>query len=600
MNFVPLHLHTVYSMLDGVGKPNKIAARCKELGYTACATSDHGNISSAVKFIKACKTESIKPIIGCEFYVTEGSATDKTKDNKVAHQLILAKNINGWKKLVKLVTRSNDEENFYYHPRIDRGMLEEINPGGDLISFSGHPGSTIATSEYPVTDISYMKSLFGEENFFLEIQRVYGDALPFCMGVSNQVRGLALKTNTRSIATGDSHYVNKEDAILQRLVLCSSLKTTMRDIQRKISGGENVGLESFFKSDRFHIPSIEELLEVGNTEEELCNTQLIADMCESYDISSPPKLPKFIWTNGYTELEWLKNLCDAGMVKRGFRNRTVYEDRLRYELGVIEEANLAGYFLIVQDYVQWSKNQGWLIGPGRGSAAGCLISYLIGITLVDPIRYGLLFERFYNVGRKGSLPDIDIDFPSSKREQVIEYIRNRYGREHVAQIVTYSRMRGKGALKEVLRNNNVCDFDTMNAITDGIPEEAAISDLLEEEREESIIRWTLRNEPAVLQDWCRIEEDGSLTGEYAKQFGYAIELEGVLRSTGKHAAGVVIASDIVGDNCPMVRDKNSDDRLASMDMDSLADMGITKFDILALSALDKLQDVNQLLMKGRL
>lgn len=600
MNFAPLHLHTVYSMLDGVGKPNKIASRCKELGYNACAVTDHGSISSAVKFIKACKAEQIKPIIGCEFYVANGSASDKDKNRKPSHQIILAKNLSGWRKLIKLVTLSNEEENFYYHPRIDREMLETINPGGDLISFSGHPGSTIATSDNPAKDVEYMKALFGVENFMLEVQRVYGDGFKFCMDVSNRMRELADQTRTKRVATGDSHYVNKEDAILQRIVLCSSLKKTMKEVQRQVSMGDEGSLSTFFKSDRFHIPSIEDLLEVGNTEDELENAQLIADMCESYDITGPPKLPKYIWTNGYTELGWLKELCTQGMIRRGLSNRTTYVDRLQYELKVIEDANLAGYFLIVQDYVKWTKDQGWLVGPGRGSAAGCLISYLIGITSVDPIRYGLLFERFYNAGRKGSLPDIDIDFQSSKRDLVIDYIRNRYGEDYVAQIVTFSRMQGKGALKEVLRNNNVCDFDTMNTITKDIPEEAAISDLLEEEQEESIIRWTLRNEPGILQDWCRLEEDGSLTGEYAKHFGYAIELEGVLRSTGKHAAGVVVSSDIIGDVCPMIRDKNSGRRLAAMDMNSLADMGLNKFDILALSALDKLKDVNTLLMKGML
>lgn len=596
MNFVPLHLHDLHSLLDSVAKPDKVAVKCQSLGYTACAVTNHGNVSSAVKFLKACKKVNIKPIIGIECYITNDKASVKTKDNLVTHQVILAKNYNGWKKLIKLVSKSNLDENFYYKPRIDVDMLKEADPQGDWVSFSGHPGSTLELN-YTEQYVQLMKDIFGQENFFIEIQRIYGQDLPFCLSVSNRMRELATTTKTKTIATADSHYVNNEDAILQRITLCSSLKLTMKEVQNKIKNGEEVGLSGFFKSDKFHIPSIQELIECGNTEEEIQNTQLIADMCESYDITGPPRLPQFTWTYGLSELEYLRRMCEKGMEYHKFKGNNTYEERLNEELRVIDKASLAGYFLIVQDYVNWAKSKGWLVGVGRGSAGGCLVSYLINITGLNPIKYSLLFSRFFNEGRKGSYPDIDMDFPASKRDEVINYIKAKYGDNKVSQIATYGRMMGKGAIKEVLRNNNVCNAETMNEITENIPQESEISDLLEEDKEDSILRWTLKNEPAILQDWCKLDENGALIGEYAAHFMHAIELEGVLRSSGKHAAGVIISSDNIGELCPMMRDKNNE-QIAAMDMKDLEAMGLVKFDILGLSTLDKLQSVNNLLMKG--
>ena len=274
-------------------------------------------------------------------------------------------------------------------------------------------------------------------------------------------------------------------------------------------------------------------------------------------------------------------------------------DRIKYELQVIEEANLAGYFLIVQDYVNWAKNQGWLIGCGRGSAAGCLISYLLNITSIDPIKYELLFSRFYNRGRNTkdhiSLPDIDIDFPITKRQYVIDYLRTKYGKDRVCQMATFGRLQGRGALKEVLRVNNVCDFETMNLITKNLPQEAEINDQMEESDETSIIRWTLQNEPQDLIDWCKMDEEGNLSGEYAQFFEQAIRLEGTYKSQGKHAAGVIVAAEPLDKVCPMIRDKNSDEKIAGMNMGDLESMGHVKLDILGVVVLDKLMKTNDLL-----
>ena len=593
MKFTNLHLHSHHSLLDGLAKAPQIVNHCLELGYDSCAITDHGTISGAVQFIEQCNKKSIKPIIGAEFYVVK-------ENGNYAHQVILAKNYAGWLKLIQLVSRSNDKDLFYYKPRIDIETMRRFCDD-NLISFSGHPGSTLDNNPDAENYVHLMKDIFGQENFFIEIQLIDPNTFGSAKKLANTMRELADRTNTRTIATADSHYVSKSDAIDHRVLLCSSLQTTLQDIQRK----KDIPLDAFFKSNCFHIPSIQELLEWGNTETEIQNTQIIADMCEEYKVTGPPRLPKFECPPGMDENQYLRQLCRDGWVTKlkPEWDKTAYADRIKSELAVIDEANLAGYFLIVQDYVNWAKNQGWLVGPGRGSAAGSLVAYLVGITNINPIKYGLIFERFYNKGRNTadhiSLPDIDIDFPITKRKYVIEYLKDKYGHDRVCQMATFGRLQGRGALKEVLRVNNVCEFETMNRITKNIPQEHEISDHMEDSGETSIIRWTLINEPKDVADWCKIEEDGQLTGEYAEHFAQAIRLEGTYKSQGKHAAGVIVAAEPLDQICPMINDKNSDEKIAGMSMGDLENMGHVKLDVLGVAALDKLLGVNNLLLRGR-
>jgi DNA polymerase-3 subunit alpha len=602
--WTPLHAHSHHSLLDGLAKASQIVDRCVELGYTSCALTDHGSISGSIDFITECEKKGIKPIVGIECYVTTAHASVKEKDNKVSHQIILAKNYQGWLKLIQLVSRSNNKENFYYKPRIDVQTMVELCDS-NLISFSGHFGSTLQSiiddTEWAINYVRVMKSIFGESNFFIEIQRIDPQRFPDVIQLSEKLRELARITNTKTIATGDSHYARKTDAVDHRVLLCSSLQLTLRDIKNK----KDVPLDAFFKSDCFHIPSTEELLLWGNTEEEIRNTQLIADCCEVYKVTGPPRLPNFECPEGVGENDYLRQLCRDGWKKkiRPEWDKKEYADRVKYELGVIDEAKLAGYFLIVQDYVNWAKGRGWLVGPGRGSAAGCLVAYLLNITNIDPIKYGLLFSRFYNRGRNTpdhiSLPDIDVDFPITKRKFVIDYLREKYGKDRVCQMATFGRLQGRGAIKEVLRVNNVCDFETMNMITKDIPQEAEINDQMEESGETSILRWTLQNDPKVLADWCKVDENGVLTGEYAEFFAQAIRLEGTYKSQGKHAAGVLIAAEPLDRICPMINDKNSDEKIAGMAMGDLESMGHVKLDILGLLALDRLYSVNNLLQTGK-
>jgi len=627
-NWTPLHLHTHYSLLDGLSKPSQVASRCSELGFESCALTDHGTISGAVAFTQACRSKNIKPILGCEFYLSPSDCTIKNEENrKLSHLCVLAKNKNGWNNLIQAVSKSNDEENFYYRPRFDLKTLGQF-AGGDLVAFSGHLGSDLANAIFVDVKLAYSASteeeakryihpewvdqvlllanqyrdIFGKENFFIEIQAIDQENSPAASLVVQGLRYIAKKYNFQSVATADSHYPEKQDSGDQLLLLCSAMKTTLRGIKKKLEENKDVAFGGFMKSNNFHIPSPEEIQAV-NQPHEIAATMQIADMCEDYDILGQPMLPEFSCPEDKSEEDHLRNLCREGWVSRlaptgkvnTIETKTLYTERVKKELEVISQANLSGYFLIVRDIVNSVHNKGYIPGPGRGSAAGCLISYLVGITQVDPIEYGLIFERFYNAGRNTaghvSLPDIDIDVPASKRDDTIDYIRNKYGSERVGQMVTFGRLQGRSALKEVLRMNEACGFDEMNAITKSLPHEHEVSDQLAEMDNPSVIRWTLMNQPDTLREYCRLNDDGQLEGDYAKLFEQAMRIEGTFKSQGKHAAGVVISSHKLDKVCPMVRDKKGSEKIAGMEMNDLESMGHVKFDILGISLLDKIMGV---------
>jgi DNA polymerase-3 subunit alpha len=332
----------------------------------------------------------------------------------------------------------------------------------------------------------------------------------------------------------------------------------------------------------------------------------IYSKCGHYNILNPPMLPVFKTPNGETEKEFLKQLVDSGWNTllagkiTSAKIEQVYENRKNNELKVIEDANLFGYFLIVWDILKWCSDQGWIVGAGRGSAAGCLISYLIQITQVDPIEFDLLFERFYNAGRNVeghiSLPDIDIDVPCTKRDEIIHRLKEKYGHEHVSQMLTFGRLQGRSAIKEVLRAYEACSFGEMNHITKSIPDEAAISDQLEQMEDPSIIRWALENNADDLRDYCFINDSGELEGSYADYFEQAIEIEGTFKSQGKHAAGVVISALPLHTCCPMVDQKNGEEKIAGLEMADLEALGHVKFDVLGLNLLDKLMYIQELLV----
>jgi len=616
--YVPLHVHSHYSLLDGLNKSPQIADRIAELELDGCALTEHGNITSSVQHIQAMEKKKLKPIVGCELYLSNQSSFVKEASNrKLFHQVVLAKNKAGWKNLIKMTSESNNPDRLYYRPRLDYKYFEENKPDG-IITFSGHLGSRLSNVaqkegvDAAVKEAEYLRELFGKDNFFIEVQLIDSLLNDDARIVGDQMREVAKRTGIPPVATADSHYCRKEDAEDQRVLLCTNLRTTLAKIQKSFDDDEEVGLSCFFKSNNFHIPSHEEMAQFHTTEE-LVNTRLISAMCEQYNVLGKPILPPFDCPNGMKPDEYLRHLCRQGWVKKiqskvDSNEHNTYAERVKYELGVLQGADLSSYFLIIQDIIQFARNNSWMVGPGRGSAAGCLVSYLISITAIDPIKYGLIFERFYNAGRntaeRVSYPDIDVDLPVNKREQIIDYIRQKYGHDKVSQMATFQTMKGRGAFKDVCRAHGSISFEEMGEITQHIPDEARIADELQEMKEEtgesSIIRWALENNADKLKQWCYIDSKGNLQGTLSKRFEQAIRLEGTKTAQSKHASGIVIAPSALSEICPMVLDSKSKDKslIAGMEMADLEALGIIKLDILGLNMLDKVMGIQQILECG--
>ncbi len=666
MKWASLHNHDFYSLLDSAAKPKHIAKRCVELGYDSIAITNHGNISSAVQFINAmtgvcvcgeqevehpgkgkCRVRNstctkyepykLKPILGNEIYVCKDEPTIKNRDNRgLSHLCVLAKNLDGWKQLVRLTSYTNRKENKYYFPRTNLDGIRQF-ADGNLLAFSGHPGSELANiifedykSAYNSRTLQEAKSFmhperkrilsskieeyvdtFGIDNFFLEIQLLEPEIMPAQKIIAEAMRWASKKHGLKLIATGDSHYVRKTDAVDQRVVLCTNLKTTMRAVNTALAEGDDVLLGGFFKSHNYAIPTVDDLL-IHHTEDEIRNAYEVSQMIEAYDIRHDPRMPHFDLPSGFdSNDEYMKHLCREGW-KQKISGKIArdeipsYNERVKKELGIFLPAGLSPYFLVIQDLVQWAKEQDILVGKGRGSVAGCITAYLMGITGINSLKEGLIVERFYNDGRNvpgkaASLPDIDTDFEIGRRQEVIERAKHKYGSDKVCQIVTFNSMKGRGALKDVLRAWDV-PFDVVNRITEPMPDEARIADELQEMREAgeeaSIIRYCLESDPEPYKEFVVMNDDGELEGEYAKYFEQAIRLESTKRNISKHAAGLIISPTPLDELCPMYYDDGSDSYLACMEYPDLESMGLVKFDILGIAALDKLHGIQKMLRFG--
>lgn len=537
MKWFPLCNFTHYSLQKGFSKPREIVARCAQNTYSACGIADYKTISGAVSFYQQCHKHNVKPIIGCSF--------DDFS--------LFAKNKDGWLDLVQIVSSIDVESNY------DKLLMIRLAARKNWIAVGTDP------SKCPVEGADFY-----------------------------------LKTE----AFVDSYYADKSQAQLHRILLCSGMKTTLSKVRKnpKITLDKVV----FFESNDFYLKDKSEAARILVEDPKMAVFEEIFNKCENFNILNKPMLPHFETPFGLSEKEYLKSLARDGWKKllapKNFDEdkKKIYGERFQYEFQVIEDANLFGYFLIVQDIIKFAKDKGWMVGPGRGSAAGCLISYLIEITQIDPVEYDLLFSRFYNAGRNTkdhiSLPDIDIDVPSTKRDEIIEYLKNKYGHHNVSQMCTFGRLQGRSAIKEVLRVNDACGFSEMNEITKFIPDEAAISDQLAEmdEEDRSIIRWSLINNANDLRDYCYITEDGKLEGDYAQFFEEAIKIEGTFKSQGKHAAGVVISSQPLHSVCPMINQRNGEEKIAGLEMADLEALGHVKFDVLGLNLLDKLMYTDRL------
>lgn len=601
--------HSHYSLLTSISRCNQIVSACKNAGFEFAGLTDIATISGCVNFVQECKKQDMKPIIGSEL-ILENNA-------KIT---LICKNYGGWNQLLKVISRCNDADNYDKAAKISLSELKSIIDPQNFVCIDGYVDSALFHNifkdvqcifealdetemimsclhdnyqEVLSDHITSMTSFF--PNYYLEVYGEESDSFPVLNIMKNIINAYDVDCKY-CIPHTATYYPSYKDSIDHRVLICTKLKTTMKNLPNKINDLKDIDLLKFIRNSNYNIRTINELREIYSNDY-MCNLFEIVNSCEEIQILSNPKLPTFETPDGSSENEYLKQLCRDGWKKLISGKvdpslHEVYKDRVLKELDVIQNAKLSGYFLIVQDYVNYFKDQGCLVGPGRGSGGGSLVCYLTGITLIDPIEYGLLFERFYNEGRNTedhiSLPDIDIDFPPEWRERVIEHLKEKYGESQVCQMLTFGRLAGRSIIKEVLRVNESCSFDQMNKITEKIPNEAAISDLLEEMDNPSVIRWSLENDKDALSDYCWLDDNGDLQGEYAKIFEQAMRMEGIFKTQGKHAAGVVIASHNLEEICPMVKASRSSEKIAGMEMGDLEAIGCVKFDILGVNLLQKI------------
>lgn len=577
MQFTHLHVHSHYSLLDGLGKIDDLFDRAKELGMESLALTDHGVMYGAVELFIKAKEKGIKPIIGCEMYVTPGdlhSKNNTAEDRKRHHLILLVKNEEGYHNLMKLVSIAHIE-GFYYKPRIDRPTLRKYAKG--LIGLSacaeGEIPAHIIMDKYDRAKelaLEY-KDIFDEGSFFLEVQ----DHQKFAQQkIANEgIFKLAEELKIPVVATCDVHYVRKEDAAAQDILLCVQTN-------RKVDETDRMNLMDFDLSLR----SPEEMAAgFPDHPEVITNTQLVVDQCDFQLKMGETQLPHFDVPEGHTPMSFLTEMCERGLVKRFGENITEeHRRRMEYELSVIEKTGYASYFLIVQDFVNWAKDNGIVVGPGRGSAAGSFVSYLVGITNMDPVKYNLLFERFLNPERV-SMPDVDMDFADDKRDLVLEYVRKKYGDDHVSQIITFGTMAARAAIRDTGRALGL-PYDFCDKTAKMIPMFSSIKKALEEVPE--------------------FKDHYNSGADAKKLIDSAMRLEGVVRHAGMHACGVVITKNPVTDYSPIQNITGSREGTVTQYSSStkssyVEKIGLLKMDFLGLKNLTIIQNTLRIVRKTR-
>ncbi len=566
-DFVHLHLHSEYSLLDGACRITDIPKRAAACGHNAVAITDHGVMYGAVAFYRACKKEGIKPIIGCEVYVASRSRLSKSGDgeNRTDHLVLLCENEVGYRNLIYLVSQGFID-GFYSKPRIDLELLRDHSEGliGLSACLAGRIPRLLTGGDYEGA-VSYAKelsSILGEGNFYIELQN---HGLEEQKQILPLLARLARECDLPMVATNDCHYLRREDAYAQAVLMCVQTNSV-------ITNGRPVG----FETDEFYYKTTEEMEALfGEYEGALANTVKIAERC-SFDFSFDTiYLPKFNCPGGDTAAEHLRKLAFAGFEKRTTEgkidftsaDRAAYCERLEYELSVIDKMGYSDYFLIVQDYVNFAKANGIPVGPGRGSGAGSLVAFSVGITDIDPIRFDLLFERFLNPERV-SMPDIDIDFCYNRRDEVIRYVGERYGSDHVSQIATFGTLAAKAAIRDVGRAMGM-SYSEVDPIARMIPHELDIT-----------------IDAALKQPELREEYDSS--PKVRQLIDTARALEGMPRNVSIHAAGVVITDKPLADHVPLAQSNGI--VITQYDMNTIASLGLLKFDFLALRNLTVIRD----------
>ncbi len=560
MAFTHLHTHTAYSLLDGEGTIKKILDRAKELGQTSMAITDHGCMFGVIDFYEYAKSIGIKPVLGCEVYVAARGRQDKIHelDASSSHLILLAKNNEGYKNLMNIVSIGY-VEGFYYKPRIDIDVLRQNSEG--IIALSacmiGVLSKKILNGDYDGAKNAALEfiDIFGKENYFIEIQDhgIFEQKM-----LNRELIRLARELDLGIVATNDIHYVKREDAEFQDILMCIQMGKTVADDDRMKMSTQ----EMFVKSE-------EEMQELFSyIPEALENTQKIADMCNVEIEFGKLHLPEFALPDGYTSPQYLRELCLMGFEKRYPEADAALRDRLEYELSTIEAMGYVDYFLIVWDFIHFARENGIMVGPGRGSAAGSIVSYCLEITNIDPIKYDLIFERFLNPERV-TMPDIDIDFCYERRGEVIDYVNKKYGTDKVAQIVTFGTMAAKLAIRDTGRALDM-PYSFVDSVAKQIPNELniTIKGALEENKQ---LKSMYDTDPQV-----------------KRLIDISSEFEGLPRHTSTHAAGVVITREPVQTYVPLSR--NDDVITTQFTMTTIERLGLLKMDFLGLRTLTVIRD----------
>ena len=570
LGFVHLHIHSEYSLLDGANRIKDLPVRAKELGMNAIAITDHGVMFGAIDFYKACKANGVKPIIGCEVYVAPRGRKDKEPkiDEKYNHLILLAKNNEGYKNLAKLVSLGFIE-GFYYKPRIDKEILEKYHEGIICLSacLAGEVNQAILNNniEEAKKVALWFKNLFGED-YYLEVQN---NGIKEQVLVNQKLVDLSRELNIPLVATNDAHYLKKEDAYNHEVLLCIQTGKKMTDEDRMR-----------FDTDELYVKSPEEMIEYfKNIPEAIENTVKIAEKCNVEFEFGHTILPNYDVPEQYsTHYDYLESLTQAGLAKRYGQNITKeIQERAQYELSVIKKMGYVDYFLIVWDYINYAKTHNIPVGPGRGSGAGSIVAYSIGITDIDPIKYNLIFERFLNPERI-SMPDFDVDFCYEKRDKVIEYVCDKYGKENVSQIITFGTMSARMVIRDVGRALDVPYAET-DKLAKMIPNELhiTIKKALEQNRE---LKELYENDATV-----------------KKLIEIAMALEGMPRQASTHACGIVITKEPVVNYVPLyMRDNTISTQYI---MTTLEELGLLKMDFLGLRTLTVIQDTIDLVKKDK-
>ena len=566
MSFAHLHVHTEYSLLDGSNKIKECVARVKELGMNSIAITDHGVMFGVIDFYRAAKAAGVKPILGCEVYVAPGSRFDKeatgSGDDRYYHLVLLAENDLGYHNLMKIVSKGFTE-GYYYKPRVDLEVLREYHEGIIALSacLAGEVQKNIMRGMYSEGKQAALRyqDIFGKGNFFLELQN---HGMTEQQMVNQSLLRMSNETGIELVATNDVHYTYAEDEKPHDMLLCIQTGKKLADEDRmRYEGGQ------------YYIKSEDEMKTLfPYALQALENTQKIADPCNVEIEFGVTKLPKYDVPDGYTSWEYLNKLCYEGLAER-YPDDESLKERLEYELGVIKSMGYVDYFLIVWDFIKYARDHGIMVGPGRGSAAGSIVAYCLGITSIDPIKYQLLFERFLNPERV-SMPDIDVDFCFERRQEVIDYVVRKYGTDRVVQIVTFGTMAARGVIRDVGRVMDL-PYAFVDSISKMVPKELNIT-----------LEKALKMSPDLKKAY-----DGD--PQVKELIDMSMRLEGLPRHTSMHAAGVVISQKAIDEYVPL--SLGSDGSVTTQfTMTTLEELGLLKMDFLGLRTLTVIQDATRL------